>query len=65
METYKISHGDKKIFVRYLNFLSQNIIRYDETYQLNFQLQDFDPYARDYQPSRSKLADIMHAMGCP
>ena len=63
METYKISHGDKKIFVRYLNFLSQNIIRYDETYRLNFRLQDFDPYARNDQPSRSKLAEIVHAMG--
>ena len=63
MSTYNITHGDKKGFARYLSFLSHNIIRYDGSYRFNFQLQDYDPYARNDQRARSKLADIMHAMG--
>ena len=63
METYKITHYDKRGFVKYINFLSQNIIKYDGVYRFNLQLGSYDPFARNSQQARTKLADITHAMG--
>ena len=62
-DTYKITHYDKRGFVKYINILSQNIIKHDGGYRFNLQLDSYDPFARNNQPARAKLADITHAMG--
>ena len=62
-ETNKITHADKRGFIKYINFLSQNIIQYEGDYRFNLQLDTYNPFARNDQLARTKLADITHAMG--
>ena len=62
-QSHKITHGEKKIFIKYLSFISKNIIRHEEKYRLNFQLEEFNPYTANDQPIKQKLEEIMHAMG--
>ena len=50
-------------FVKYINFVSQNIILHEGEYRFNLQLDSYNPFARDDQPARARLADITHAMG--
>ena len=53
----------KKFFVKYLKFISKNILEHEDRYHLNFQLEGFNPYMTNDQPVRQKLAEIVHAMG--
>ena len=62
-ESNRITHADMRYFVKYINFLSQNIIHYEGDYRLNLQLDTYNPFARNDQPARARLADITHAMG--
>ena len=62
-ESTKVTHADMRSFVKYINFLSQNIIHYEGEYRFNLQLDTYNPFARNDQPARARLADITHAMG--
>ena len=62
-ESTKITHADMRSFVKYINFVSQNIILHEGEYGFNLQLDCYNPFARDDQPARARLADITHAMG--
>ena len=62
-ESTKITHADMRSFVKYINFVSQNIILHEGEYRFNLQLDNYNPFARDDQPARARLADITHAMG--
>ena len=62
-EPVKITHGDMRNFIKYINFISQNIIFHEEEYGLNLQLDCYNPFAKEDQPARARVADITHAMG--
>ena len=44
MDEHIITHGEKKLFMKYLRFISKNIVKYEDRYYLNFQLEGFNPY---------------------
>ena len=50
-------------FIKYINFISQNIILHEEEYGLNLQLDCYNPFAKEDLPARARVADITHAMG--
>ena len=62
-ESVKITHADMRNFIKYINFISQNIILHEEEYGLNLQLDCYNPFAKEDQPARARVADITHAMG--
>ena len=63
MDEHIFSHGDKKLLVKYLKFVSKNIILHENKYYLNLQLEGFNPYASDTQPVQQKLGEMVHALG--
>ena len=62
-EPVKITHADMRNFIKYINFISQNIIMHEEEYGLNLQLDCYNPFAKEDLPARARVADITHAMG--
>ena len=62
-EPSKITHADMRSFIKYINFVSQNIILQEGEYRFNLQLDTYNPFASNEQPARAKLSDITHAMG--
>ena len=62
MTEHIFSHGEKKLLVKYLRFISENIILNEKKYYLNFKLETFDPYASDTQPVQQRLGEVVHAL---
>ena len=63
MDEYVFSHSVKKLLIKYLRFVSKNIILHENKYYLNIQLETFNPYASDTQPVQQRLGEIVHALG--
>ena len=63
MDEHIFSHGDKKLLVKYLMFVSKNIILHENKYYLNLQLETFYPCASDTQQVQQKLGELVHTLG--